>query len=107
MMGIMGFYRTLPEDYRTELGYMILPEYHGKGYMTEAVKTLLNFGFNTLNFHSICAIIDDRNIASEKVLLKNGFQQEGHFKEDTFYNNEFSSSKYFGILKKEFNFGTS
>ncbi|BCY29474.1 GNAT family N-acetyltransferase [Flavobacterium okayamense] len=102
-IGIMGFYRTQPENYRTELGYMILPEYWGKGYVTEAVKTLLNYAFNTLNFHSIEAVIDSRHIASEKVLIKNGFRKEAHFKEDFFYNNEFSDTVKYGILKREFN----
>lgn len=102
-IGIMGFYRTQPENFRTELGYMILPEYWGKGYVTEAVKTLLNYAFNTLNFHSIEAVIDSRHIASEKVLIKNGFRKEAHFVEDFFYNNEFTDTVKYGILKREFN----
>ena len=80
-IGIMGFYRMKPENYRTELGYMILPEFHNKGYVTEALKTLLDFAFNVLNFHSIEAVIDPENRASEKVLLKNGFVKEAHLLE--------------------------
>lgn len=102
-IGIMGFYRTQPEHYRTELGYMILPEHWGKGYVTEAVTTLLDFAFNTLNFHSIEAVIDARHLASEKVLQKNGFRKEAHFIEDFFYNNEFTDTVKYGILKREFN----
>ena len=33
IIGFMGFYRVQPESYRTEIGYMILPEYDGKGYV--------------------------------------------------------------------------
>lgn len=101
-IGLMGFYRTQPENFRTELGYMILPEHWGKGYVTEAVKTLLNFAFNNLNFHSIEAVIDSRHKASENVLIKNGFRKEAHFKEDFFYNNEFTDTVKYGILKREF-----
>ena len=67
-IGIMGFYRTQPEHFRTELGYMITPEHNGNGYVTEAVKTLLDFAFNSLSFHSIVAVIDSRRVASERVL---------------------------------------
>jgi len=102
-IGIMGFYRTQPEHYRTELGYMIMPEYWGKGYVTEAVKTLLDFAFNTLNFHSVEAVIDARHQASERVLIKNGFRKEAHFIEDFFYNNEFSDTVKYGLLKREYN----
>lgn len=101
-IGIMGFYRTQPENFRTELGYMILPEYHNKGYVTEAVKTLLDFAFNTLNFHSIEAIIDPNNIASEKVLQKNGFVKEAHFIENCFHQGAFLDSVHYSILKKNY-----
>ena len=102
-IGIMGFYRTQPEHFRTELGYMIVPEHNGKGYVTEAVKTLLNYAFNTLNFHSIEAVIDSRHTASERVLQKNGFEKEAHFKENFFYNNEFTDTVMYGLLKRNFN----
>ncbi|MFI0426994.1 MAG: GNAT family N-acetyltransferase [Flavobacterium sp.] len=101
-IGIMGFYRTQPEHYRTELGYMIAPEHWGKGYVTEAVKTLLNFAFNSLNFHSIEAVIDSRHKASERVLQKAGFEREAHFKENFYYNNEFTDTVMYGLLKRNF-----
>lgn len=101
-IGIIGFYRTQPENYRTELGYMILPEHHNKGYITEAVKTLLNYAFNELNFHSIEAIIDPYNYASEKVLLKNGFVKEAHLIENGFYNGKFIDTVIYSLLKRNF-----
>ena len=101
-IGIMGFYRTQPEHFRAELGYMILPEYWGKGYVTEAVTTLLNFAFNTLNFHSIEAVIDSRHKASERVLQKNGFTKEAHFVENFYYNNEFTDTVIYSLLKRNF-----
>lgn len=101
-IGIMGFYRTQPEHYRTELGYMITPENWGKGYVTEAVKTLIHFAFNTLNFHSIEAVIDSRHSASERVLQKVGFEKEAHFKENFYYNNEFTDTVIYGLLKSDF-----
>lgn len=101
-IGLMGFYRTQPENFRTEIGYMITPEHNGKGYVTEAVKTLLDFAFNTLNFHSIEAVIDSRHMASERVLQKNGFEKEAHFKENFFYNNEFTDTIIYSLLKRNF-----
>lgn len=102
IIGFMGFYRTQPENYRTEIGYMIVPELEGKGYVTEAVKTLLNYAFHTVGFHSIDAVIDPKNTGSEKVLLKNGFRKEAHFLEDEYFDGKFWDSVHYGILKKEF-----
>lgn len=102
LIGIIGFFRTQHENFRSELGYMILPQHHGKGYVTEAVATILSFGFNTLQLHSVNAIIDPNNFASARVLEKNGFRKEAHFVEDFYWNNEFIDSAHYGILKKEF-----
>ncbi len=101
-IGIMGFYRTQPEHFRTELGYMITAEHWGKGYVTEAVTVLLDFAFNSLQFHSIEAVIDSRHIASERVLQKVGFIKEAHFKENFYYNNEFTDTVIYGLLKRNF-----
>ncbi|WP_320814965.1 GNAT family N-acetyltransferase [Flavobacterium sp.] len=101
-IGIIGFFRTQPEHFRTELGYMILPQHKGKGYVTEGVNTLLDFAFNQLNFHSIEATIDSRHVSSERVLIKNGFTKEAHFKENFFYNNEFTDTVIYSILKRNF-----
>ena len=101
-IGIMGFYRTEPEHFRTEIGYIILPQYWGKGYVTEAVQTLLDFAFNSLNLHSVGAVIDSRHKASERVLQKNGFTKEAHFVENFYYNNEFTDTVIYSLLKRNF-----
>lgn len=102
IIGFMGFYRVQPESYRTEIGYMILPEYDGKGYVSESVTIMLNYAFNTVGFHSVEAVIDPNNFGSARVLEKNGFRKEAHFIENFFWNNEFIDSVHYGILKREF-----
>lgn len=102
IIGFMGFYRVQPDSYRTEIGYMILPEYDGKGYVSEAVTTMLNYAFNTVGFHSVEAVIDPNNFGSARVLEKNGFRKEAHFIENFFWNNEFIDSVHYGLLKREF-----
>ncbi len=101
-IGLMGFYRTQPEHYRTELGYMLAPEHWGKGYATEAINTLVDYAFTTLQFHSIEAVIDARHIASERVLQKSGFVKEAYFKENFYYNNEFTDTVIYGLLHRNF-----
>ncbi len=102
LISLIGFYRTENENYRSEIGYMILPEYQNKGYITEAIQTLLNYGFTKMGLHSVEAIIDPRNLASEKVLLKNGFVKEAHFVENFFFNDAFLDSVHYSILKRNY-----
>ena len=100
LLGIIGFYRTKFADYRSEIGYMLLSENHGKGIATEAVERVMKYGFEEMNLHSMEAIIDPRNSASEGVLIKNGFVKEGHFKENTFFNGKFLDSVIYSKIKK-------
>jgi ribosomal-protein-alanine N-acetyltransferase len=100
LLGIIGFYRTKHEHYRSEIGYMLLPEIHGKGIAAEAVGIVTKFGFNEMKLHSIEAVIDPRNGASEKVLQKNGFVKEAHFKENEFFEGKFLDSVIYSKLNE-------
>ena len=103
MIGIIGHYKIQPENYRSEIGYMILPQYNGKGITTEAVKVAVEYGFDQLQLHSIEAIIDPENSASEKVLQKNGFVKEAHLIENGFYDGKFLDTVIYSLLKRNFN----
>lgn len=60
------------------LGYWMGAPFAGKGLMTEAVGTLLPFYFETLHLHRLHAAFLPHNIASRRVLEKNGFTEEGY-----------------------------
>lgn len=100
LIGVIGHYRIKPEHYRAEIGYMLLPEYHGKGIVSEAVKEAVNYGFQVMKLHSIEAIIDPNNDASAKVLEKNGFIKEAHLKENEFYEGRFFDTVIYSLLNK-------
>lgn len=67
-----------------EIGYFLGESYWGKGIMTEAVKLICEFGFRELDIIRIHTGIFEYNTASQKVLIKCGFQQEGIFKNSVF-----------------------
>nr|WP_294777359.1 GNAT family N-acetyltransferase [uncultured Flavobacterium sp.] len=102
IIGIIGHYRIQPENHRAEIGYMSLPEYNGKGYITEAIKAVVAYGFEQMNLHSIEAVIDPENIASEKVLLKNGFVKEAHILENELWEGKFLDTVIYSLLKRNF-----
>ena len=101
-IGIAGFYRLKPEDYRAEIGYMLLPEFQGNGYITETVTRLIAFGFNELQLNSIEAVIAPDNIASQRVVLKNNFEQEGFFKEYEYFEGRFLDIQIYSLLKRNY-----
>jgi len=65
-----------------QLGYALLKENWGKGFASELTKSGLDYYFKNTNADHIYAIAERDNIASHKVLLKNGFIHDGIKKED-------------------------
>ncbi len=63
--------------HKGELGYWLGEQYWHKGYMTQAISKMSDFAFNKLNLKRLYAGIFENNIASEKLLLKCGFEYEG------------------------------
>jgi len=102
LIGIIGHYRLQPENHRCEIGYMILPQYNGQGIVSEAIKLVLEYGFDDLQMHSIEAVIDPENRASERVLQKNGFVKEAHILENELWDGKFWDTVIYSILKRNF-----
>ena len=100
LIGYIGHYRIKWEHFRSEIGYMILPEFNGKGIVTEAIKLLIDYGFNDMKMHSLEGVIDPENTASARVLEKNGFVKEAHFKENEFYDGKFLDTVIYSLVKK-------
>ena len=100
LIGIIGHYRIKLEHHRAEIGYMLHPEYNGKGIITEAVQEVVKYGFNEMKLHSIEAIFAPDNQGSAKVLQKCGFIKEAHFKENEFFEGRFLDSVIYSILNK-------
>ncbi|TDE27251.1 MULTISPECIES: GNAT family N-acetyltransferase [Flavobacterium] len=100
LIGVIGHYRIKPEHYRAEIGYMLLPEFHGKGIISEAVKEAVKYGFKIMKLHSIEAFIDPENHGSAKVLENNGFVKEAHLKENEFFEGRFLDTVIYSILNK-------
>ena len=63
---------------------------------------MLEFSFETLGFHSVFAIVNAKNEASERVLQRNHFKKEAHFIENMCYNGKFVDTVFYSILKRNF-----
>ena len=69
-IGVTGFRMV---DGVAEVGYLILPKFHGFGFGTESLKALISWATKQQGITSFQAIVTEGNIGSEKVLLKSGF----------------------------------
>ncbi|MGN7722643.1 GNAT family N-acetyltransferase [Chitinophaga sp. 22620] len=98
LIGAVGYVHFRPEDYRGEVGYLLHDGWHGKGIMAEALEAVLHYGFHTIKLHSVEAVIDPENIASEKLLQKMHFVKEAHFRESGFYDGKWLDACVYSLL---------
>jgi ribosomal-protein-alanine N-acetyltransferase len=63
-----------------ELGYWLGAAYWGRGYATEAVRAIVQHGFDHVGFERIQASVFEWNEASSRVLVKAGFDYEGRMR---------------------------
>lgn len=74
----------------------------GKGYATEAIKLVVEYGFNRLNLHKISAGVNASNVASLKAFEKNGFLIEGQRREELFVDGNYCDAMILGLNSKDF-----
>ena len=74
LIGAICLFNITQKNKTAELGYELLPTHHGKGYMTEAIQTVISFAFNTLHLTTITAFPHPNNQKSIKLLQNYHFQ---------------------------------
>lgn len=77
MIGTCGFVSFSVENRSAEIGYVLNPDYWGQGYMPEAVRRVLSFGFCELGLNRIEARYMVGNEKSRRVMEKVGMTFEG------------------------------
>lgn len=101
IIGDFAIHHIDKQNSRGEIGYILHPNFWGKGYMTEALTTLINFGFKDLNLHSFSANVNLENVNSKTLLLKFGFKLEAVFRENFYYNGQFLDSEIYCLLQSD------
>lgn len=82
-----------------EIGYFLLTEEWSKGIMTEAVRQICEIAFRELDILRITGLVYEPNVASRKVLEKNGFLLEGIMKDAVVKNGSVFNLCIYGKLK--------
>jgi ribosomal-protein-alanine N-acetyltransferase len=101
MVGICTLFALSQQCRRAEIGYGLAAHAWGHGYMDEALRALLRYGFATLGLNRIEADIDPRNVASARSLERLGFQKEGHLRERWIVGDEVSDTALYGLLQRD------
>jgi RimJ/RimL family protein N-acetyltransferase len=100
-VGSMQLTTTVVEPLQLQIGWLALPQHHGKGFMTEAVKRVLELAFASTGAHRIVAEIIGGNDASVRLAERVGFRKEGHLVRSAFIKGEWRDEMVYAILAAE------
>jgi RimJ/RimL family protein N-acetyltransferase len=83
------------------IGYTLAPENQGHGYAAEAVRAVVDWLFMVRKVHRVAATIDPANVASARVLERNGFRYIGTARSAALVRDVWSDDARFEILADE------
>jgi aminoglycoside 6'-N-acetyltransferase len=94
--------RIIESDHRlAQIGYTIARACWNLGFASEAVGALTDFAFAAFPLHRITASVDPRNIASCRVLEKDRFVKEAHFRESEWFKGEWADDVIYAMLRRD------
>jgi ribosomal-protein-alanine N-acetyltransferase len=97
-MGAIGFNGLIATHRKAELGFWILPEFWGNGYIQEALPIICDFAKNSLNLHRVEAFVESENQNCKRALHKAGFEHEGTMRDCELKKGEFISVSIYALL---------
>jgi RimJ/RimL family protein N-acetyltransferase len=84
-----------------EVGYIVHPDFQGRGLATEGARAMLQIGFDTMGLHRIIARIDARNEASAAVLSRLGMRREALLIRNEWFKGEWGDEADYAMLESE------
>lgn len=105
LIGEIGYtvLEVTPVGKIVHLGYYSHKKYWGQGYMTEALRRVLQFAFEENHVYRVTTGCNPENAASEKVMKKCGMIKEAYMKEKCWFEGKMCDRVEYRMLKPEWN----
>jgi [ribosomal protein S5]-alanine N-acetyltransferase len=107
LIGTCGFHQWNRRDRRAEVGYDLHPGFWGHGYMSEALRAAIHYGFTTMDLHRIAAVVHPENTPSVRLLQRLGFRLEGILRDYHRAHGRYHSHDLYSLLEEDWSSGTS
>ena len=101
LIGHFSLHWASEQHRQGEVGFVVHPDHHGRGYATEGARRMLQFGFDELGLHRIIGRCDARNLASARVMERLGMRREAHLIENEFVKGEWTDEFTYAMLDRE------
>lgn len=101
LIGVMGLHLIEWHALKTSIGYWIAQAYEGKGFITDACRSLIHYTFVQMGLNRIEVKLPPDNSKSQAIPKRLGFRYEGLLRQDEWLNGQFIDLAVWGLLKKE------
>lgn len=103
VLGLFGLHHWSKYHRRAEVGYDLARTHWGKGIASEALRAIIQFGFERMSLHRIYASTIADNHRSVRLLERLGFQREGTKRQHSWEEDgAFHDSAMYGLLRQEY-----
>lgn len=103
IIGRCGIHNWNKEHHRAEIGYNISDEnFKRKGLMTEAFRSIIDYGFHVLKLNRIEALVGSNNIPSMKIIEGHHFTKEGLLRQHYLVAAKFEDTIVYSLLYNEY-----
>jgi RimJ/RimL family protein N-acetyltransferase len=89
------------EHARLEIGWVVHPDFQGRGLAAEAAAAALDVAFGRLVAHRVEAHLDARNAASARLCERLGMRHEATLLEEEYHDGEWEDTAIYGVLRRE------
>lgn len=101
VIGMACLWNLRQEHRCAEVGFELDPRFWRQGLMSEALETILEYGFSNLGLNRIEATPLAINQASRSLLLKFGFREEGVLRQRVLHEGRYLDEMYLALLHEE------
>ena len=101
-IGTCGITSFDDETETIEIGYVLSPDYWGKGLAPEAASTVMRYCFESFGAKRICGKFIEGNNGSMRVMMKRGMTLEGIYRNSMYVKGEYKTIHVYHITKEEF-----
>lgn len=103
IIGTIGFMWVQEDNAAAEVGYSLARDCWGRGFMTEALRAVIQYGFDHMSLNRIEAQHETTNPASGAVMRKCHMQHEGTLRSRLYNKGRYVDVELYAILKRDFN----
>ena len=101
LIGNCGIRRKPDNEWEADIGYELHHDHWGRGYVTEAVSAMVDFGFRELGLHRVSSWCNAENERSWRVMERIGMKREGLLREANYFKERWWDTLVYGLLKDE------